>query len=236
VRLDEDELRNWLAANWDPGLPLRTWWARLAASGWAAADWPEDRGGRGLSRTDASTVNLLIREHGAVPAPGGFSVGMAGPTILAHGDEEQQVRLLPEMLDGSVAYCQLFSEPSAGSDLAGLSTRAERDGDEWVVTGQKVWTSGGQVADKAILVARTNPDVAKHAGLSYFVIDMHQPGVEVRPLREMTGRAFFNEVFLTGARIPARDLIGGEGNGWAVANTTLAAAGHGRRQPRPAGR
>jgi alkylation response protein AidB-like acyl-CoA dehydrogenase len=147
---------------------------------------------------------------------------MAGPTVLAHGDDDQKGRLLGEMLDGSVAYCQLFSEPAAGSDLAGLATRAELDGDDWVVTGQKVWTSSGQLADKAMLVARTDPDLPKHAGLSYFIVDMHQPGVDVRPLREMTGRAFFNEVFLNEARVPARDLLGGRGNGWAVANTTLA--------------
>jgi alkylation response protein AidB-like acyl-CoA dehydrogenase len=126
------------------------------------------------------------------------------------------------MVDGTDAVCQLFSEPNAGSDLAGLQCRAERDGDEWVVNGQKVWTSGGQIANKAMLVARTDIDVPKHAGISYFIIDMLQPGVEVRPLREMTGHAFFNEVFLTNARVPTVDLIGGEGNGWAVANTTLA--------------
>jgi alkylation response protein AidB-like acyl-CoA dehydrogenase len=147
---------------------------------------------------------------------------MAGPTLLVHGSDEQRARHLRAMVDGTDAYCQLFSEPNAGSDLAGLQTRAERDGDHWVVNGQKVWTSGGQIANKAMLVARTNPDVPKHAGISYFIIDVLQPGVEIRPLKEMTGRAFFNEVFLTDARVPIGDLIGGEGNGWAVANTTLA--------------
>jgi alkylation response protein AidB-like acyl-CoA dehydrogenase len=217
-----DEVNRWLTANWDATLSLRAWWSRLAESGWAVPDWPTDWYGQGLTRADAILVSRAIQDHSAVPAPTGFGVGMAGPTMLAHGDVDQKSRLLHEIIDGSVAYCQLFSEPGAGSDLAGLGTRAERDGDDWVVTGQKVWTSDGRLADKAMLLARTNIDVAKHAGLSYFIIDMHQPGVEVRPLREMTGRAYFNEVFLTEARVPHRDLIGGEGNGWAVANTTLA--------------
>jgi alkylation response protein AidB-like acyl-CoA dehydrogenase len=147
---------------------------------------------------------------------------MAGPTLLVHGTDDQKARLLPGMVTGTDAYCQLFSEPNAGSDLAGLQTRAERDGDDWVVTGQKVWTSNGQIANKAMLLARTNVDVPKHAGISYFLIDFRQPGIEVRPLREMTGRSFFNEVFITEARVRGEDLIGGDGNGWAVANTTLA--------------
>jgi alkylation response protein AidB-like acyl-CoA dehydrogenase len=147
---------------------------------------------------------------------------MAGPMLLVHGTADQQARHLPGMVTGTDAYCQLFSEPNAGSDLAGLQCRADRDGDHWVVNGQKVWTTGGQIANKAILVARTNPAVPKHAGISFFIIDVRQPGVEIRPLREMTGRSYFNEVFLTDARVAADDLVGGEGNGWAVANTTLA--------------
>ena len=130
-------------------------------------------------------------------------------------------RLLPGMLNGADAYCQLFSEPNAGSDLAGLQCRAVRDGDGFVVNGQKVWTSSAQIANKAMLLARTDVDVPKHAGLSYFIVDVDQPGVEIRPIREMTGRALFSEVFLTDVRVPAANLIGGEGNGWAVANTTL---------------
>jgi alkylation response protein AidB-like acyl-CoA dehydrogenase len=216
------ELHEWLEASWDPDLTVRAWWQRLADAGWAQPHWPVEWHGRGLSRVASSAVSVAIRDFGAVPGVGGFATGLAGPTLLAHGTDDQRRRLLPGMVNGADAYCQLFSEPNAGSDLAGLQTRAVRDGDEWVVNGQKVWTSSGQIADKAILVARTNVDVPKHAGISYFIVDMHQPQIDVRPLREMTGRAFFNEVFIEGARIPADDLIGGEGEGWAVANTTLA--------------
>ena len=183
-----------------------------------AAEWY----GRGLSRADGLGVSVAIRGFGAVPGPVGFATGMAGPTLLVHGTDDQKRRHLRGMVTGSDGYCQLFSEPNAGSDLAGLQTSAVLDGDDWVVNGQKVWTSGGQVANKAMLVARTNVDVPKHAGISYFLIRMDQPGIEVRPLREMTGRSFFNEVFITDARVPADDLIGGEGQGWTVANTTLA--------------
>ena len=158
---------------------------------------------------------------------------------MAHGTDEQKERYLRDIVTGSEAWCQLFSEPGAGSDLAGLSTTAVRDGDEWVVNGQKVWTSGGQVADLGMLLARTDPDVPKHQGITYFAFDMHQPGVEVRPLREMTGRALFNEVFLTDARVRDDDVIGGLNNGWAVANTTLAferAGPRRRRRRRPRAR
>jgi alkylation response protein AidB-like acyl-CoA dehydrogenase len=147
---------------------------------------------------------------------------LAGPTIAAHGTDEQRERFVRPIVTGTQAWCQLFSEPGAGSDLAGLSTRAERDGEEWVVTGQKVWTSGGQIADMGMLLARTDPDVPKHQGITYFAFDMRQAGVEVRPLREMTGRALFNEVFINEARVGDDAIIGGTNNGWAVANTTLA--------------
>ena len=216
------ELRSWLGKQWDPDLTLREWWARLGESGWAAPMWPVGQFGRGLSLAGAAQVGDAIVEFGAVPGPGGFGVGMVGPTLFTHGDDAQRHRHLHDIATGTRAWCQLFSEPGAGSDLAGLQTRAEADGDTWVVNGQKVWTSGGQYADWAMLLARTDVDVPKHAGISYFLIDMHQPGIEVRPLREMTGRSFFNEVFLTDARASAQDLVGGEGNGWAVANTTLA--------------
>jgi alkylation response protein AidB-like acyl-CoA dehydrogenase len=146
---------------------------------------------------------------------------LAGPTIAVHGTDEQKRRYLRDIVTGQRAWCQLFSEPGAGSDLAGLNARAVRDGDEWIVNGQKVWTSGGHVADLGMLIARTDPDQPKHAGISYFAIDMRQPGIEVVPLREMTGRSLFNEVFLTEARVSDEALIGGLNNGWRVANTTL---------------
>jgi alkylation response protein AidB-like acyl-CoA dehydrogenase len=146
---------------------------------------------------------------------------MAAPTILAHGDAAQIERFVPPILDGSHKWCQLFSEPGAGSDLAGLSTRAERDGDQWIITGQKVWTSGAQDSDMGMLLARTDPSVPKHGGISWFAFSLDQPGIDIRPLREMTGRAIFNEVFLDGAVCHAQDLIGGQGNGWNVARSTL---------------
>ncbi len=147
---------------------------------------------------------------------------LAAPTIAASGTTDQRERYVRPIVTGAEAWCQLFSEPGAGSDLAGLQTRAQRDGDGWVVSGQKVWTSGGQVADLGMLLARTDPDAPKHQGITYFAFDMRQPGVEVRPLREMTGRSLFNEVFITEARVGDDAVIGGLNNGWAVANTTLA--------------
>ena len=154
-------------------------------------------------------VQNAIAEFGALGAPGGLGLLLAAPTIAVHGTPEQKERYIRPIVTGQQAWCQLFSEPDAGSDLAGLQTRAERDGDEWVITGQKVWTSAGQIADLGMLLARTNPDVPKHQGITYFAFDMQQPGVEVRPLREMTGRALFNEVFITEARVSDAAIIGG---------------------------
>jgi len=225
VSLSDDvtaELKDWLSENWDPELTVGRWWERLGNAGWSAPALPEHSFGRGLSRDDSIRVQRTIAEFGALGAPGGLGLMLAAPTIATHGDEEQRHRYVGDIVTGRAAWCQLFSEPNAGSDLAGLQTRAERDGDEFVVNGQKVWTSGGQVADMGMLLARTDPGVPKHRGISYFALDMHQPGIEVRPLREMTGRALFNEVFITDARVPAKAVIGGLNNGWAVANTTLA--------------
>jgi len=215
------EVKQWVTDAWDPELTVAEWWKRLAASGYAAPMLPENLGGRGYPRHLATLVSNLLGEHGVVGPPGGLGLMLAAPTIAVHGSPEQQAEHIPPILDGTNAWCQLFSEPGAGSDLAGLGTKAELDGDEYVITGQKVWTSGGQIANWGMLIARTNPDAPKHQGISYFAFQMDQPGVEVRPLREMTGRAMFNEVFIDEARVPVANLIGGLNNGWAVANTTL---------------
>jgi len=215
------EVRAWLEDNWDPELTLAEWWERLADSGWAVPTWPEEWFGRGLTGDLAAIVSRELREAGAVGPPAGLGLMLAGPTIVAHGSDEQKRRYLRPIVTGQEAWCQLFSEPGAGSDLASLQARAVKDGDEWVVNGQKVWTSGAQVADLGMLLARTDVDVPKHRGITYFAIEMDQPGVDVRPLREMTGRALFNEVFLDDARVHDDDRIGDLGQGWAVANTTL---------------
>ena len=205
----------------DPELSLIEWRTRLLDGGWAAPLWPADWFGRGFNQEQASVVAEVFRERGVVPAASIGPRGLAAETILAHGSDDQKRRYLRPILTGEHAWCQLFSEPGSGSDLAGLSNKAERDGDGWRINGQKVWNTSAHHADFAILLARTNFDVPKHQGISYFLIDMRQPGVEVRPLKQMNGHASFNEVFMTDAHVPAHDLIGGEGNGWAVAATTL---------------
>jgi len=216
------EVTAWLEENWDPDITVGEWWERLGTSGWAAPTWPAEWYGRGLSREEGVRVQRAVADFGALGAPGGLGLMLAGPTIVTHGSDEQKERYLGDIVTGRRAWCQLFSEPGAGSDLAGLQSRAVKDGDEWVVNGQKVWTSGGQAADLGMLIARTDPDVPKHQGITYFALDMHQEGVDVRPLREMTGRSLFNEVFLTDARVGDDAIIGGLNKGWAVANTTLA--------------
>jgi alkylation response protein AidB-like acyl-CoA dehydrogenase len=217
-----DELRTWLEEQWDADLSVGDWWERLGTAGWSAPTWPTDAFGRGLSRSTGVQCQQLIAEFGALPAPGGLGLLLAGPTIATHGTDEQKQHYLYDIVTGRKGWCQLFSEPGAGSDLAGLQCKAVRDGDEWVVNGQKVWTSGGHISDLGMLIARTDPDLPKHQGITYFAIDMHQPGVDIRPLKEMTGRALFNEVFLSDARVPDHAIIGGLNKGWAVANTTLA--------------
>ncbi len=224
MTLDEvrTEVKGWLSEAWDPDLTVAEWWARLADSGWAVPTWPEQWLGKGLGRDAAAVVGQEIRAAGAIGAPAGLGMLLAGPTIVTHGTDEQKDRYLRPIVDGSEAWCQLFSEPGAGSDLASVQTKAERDGDEWIINGQKVWTSGGQSADLGMLLARTDPDAPKHKGITYFAFSMDQPGVEVRPLREMTGRALFSEVFFDDARVADDACIGGLNNGWVVANTTLA--------------
>jgi alkylation response protein AidB-like acyl-CoA dehydrogenase len=214
------DAEQWLADNWDPALTVAEWWQRLADAGLSSPTLAEPWG-RGWSPPQAVAFGATMAERGALGGPGGIGMMLAAPTILSHGSPELIERLVPRILNGQHGWCQLFSEPGAGSDLAGLQTKAERDGDEWVVNGQKVWTSGGQWADYGILVARSNPELPKHQGITYFAFPMRQAGVEVRPLREMTGRAIFNEVFLTDARVAHDDVIGEVNGGWKVANTTL---------------
>jgi alkylation response protein AidB-like acyl-CoA dehydrogenase len=217
-----DEARAWFEENWDPDLTLREWWARLGPSGWGTPAWPVEWFGKGLASDQVNAVAAVRDEVGAVGPPAGLSVMLAGPTIITHGPDDVRERFLRDIVTGAKAWCQLFSEPGAGSDLASLQAKAVQDGDEWIVNGQKVWTSGAQVADLGMLLARTNPDAPKHQGITYFVIDMHQDAaIDVRPLREMTGRALFNEVFLSDARVSNADIVGELNNGWAAAMTTL---------------
>jgi alkylation response protein AidB-like acyl-CoA dehydrogenase len=218
-----EQVRAWLEENWDPDLTVAEWWERLGLAGWSSPLLPVDCYGRGMSRSDAVAVAREIAEFGAMGAPSGLGLLLAAPTIAAHGSREQIDTYIRDIVTGQKAWCQLFSEPGAGSDLAGLSCKAERDGDEYIVNGQKVWTSLGQSADMGMLIARTNFDVPKHQGISWMAIDMHQPGVEVRPLVEMTGHAMFNEVFLSDARVPVHAVVGEVNNGWAATNTTLQA-------------
>ena len=199
----------------------REWQRTLFEGGWAGITWPKGHGGRGGRPIEQVIFNQEQARYGVSNGAFMISIGMAGPTILAHGTDDQRDRFLPPMLRGDELWCQLFSEPGAGSDLANLATRAERDGDEWVVNGQKVWTSSPDRARWGMLLARTDADVPKHRGISYFLLDMATPGIDVRPLRQMTGESHFSEVFLDHVRVPAVNLLGGEGEGWRVAQTTL---------------
>jgi alkylation response protein AidB-like acyl-CoA dehydrogenase len=217
-----DEVRRFVKSTWDPTMTLRQWWQMLAEAGLSFPGWPVSHGGRGLSAADARAARGAIDAENIIGPPGGIGANLAAPTLLKHGAEHLLQRFLPGIARGTDGWCQLFSEPGAGSDLAGLRTRAEPDGDEWLVNGQKVWNSNAHTADFGLLLARTNPDAPKHRGLSYFVLAMDQPGVETRPLRQMNGDAQFDEVFLTGARVGTDQLVGSLGDGWMIANTTLA--------------
>ncbi len=221
-RLAED-VHEWVEANWNLDLTVREWWRRLAEAGYAYPAWPAGVGGSGASWSAARTVTAALAERRVVGPPAGhLAAGLAAPTILTHGTPGQIRELVRPIATGEAAWCQLFSEPGSGSDLASVAARAERDGDEWVVTGQKVWNSSADRADMAMLLARTDVDQPKHRGITYFVVDMHQPGIEVRPLRVMDGSAPFCEVFLTEARVRADHQIGALNEGWRVAQTTLA--------------
>lgn len=216
------ELRAWLRDNWDPELPLVDWRKRLVAAGWAVPSWSPEWYGRGLPEWAEGVVAAELRAFGAVGPPIGVGTWLAAPTIMEYGSDELKKELLLPILTGEHTWCQLFSEPGAGSDLAGLTTSAVRQGGDWVVNGQKVWNTNAQHADLGLLVARTDWDAPKHRGLTYFVLPMRQPAVEVRPILEMNWHASFNEVFMNNARIPGRYVVGEVGDGWRVAMATLA--------------
>ena len=199
----------------------RAWHEVVVEHGWAALTWPAEYGGRGLGPVEQIVWNQELARQGIGESLYVVGIGMAGPTIIAHGSDEQKRRYLDPMRTGEEIWCQLFSEPGAGSDLAALATRAVRDGDDWVVTGQKTWCSGAHYGDFGILLARTDPSLPKHDGITYFLTEMRAPGVEVRPLRQMTGGSHFNEVFLNEVRIPDERRLGPVGGGWGVAMTTL---------------
>jgi alkylation response protein AidB-like acyl-CoA dehydrogenase len=225
-----DELRGWLEAN-DPGREpegdeagfqfRRDWQKTLYDAGWAGISWPKEYGGRGASLIEQAIFNEEIVRAQAPQMANVLALAMGGPTVIAHGTDAQKERYLQPILSAEEIWCQGFSEPDSGSDLASVKTRAVRDGDGWVVTGQKVWTTLAHHSKWCMLVARTDTEAAKHKGLTYFLLDMEQDAVQVRPLRQITGESEFNELFIEEARIPDENIVGGEGNGWMVAITTL---------------
>lgn len=225
-----EEARTWLAANVPSADELqgldeigkaKLWQKRKFDSGWACIRWPKEYGGRG-----ATSIENVIwgQEESKFSVPGGvFAIGqgMAAPTLMAWANEEQKRELLPPLASGEKIWCQLFSEPAGGSDLAAARTKAEKDGDEWVINGQKIWTSGAHYSDYGIIVVRTDPNAQKHKGLSYFFLDMKSPGIEVKPIKQISGGANFNEVYFTDVRVPDEQRLGAVGQGWQVALTTL---------------
>jgi alkylation response protein AidB-like acyl-CoA dehydrogenase len=226
-----EEIRAWLDANLPENFQdlkgeerkqfNEQWVRKLFEGGWICASWPKEYGGKGLTTMQQVVLSEEFARAGAPMRADFFGDTLVGPTILQWGTEEQKKEFLPQILKGQIAWCQGFSEPDAGSDLAGLSARAELDGDEWVVNGQKVWTTQAQYADYVFLLARTDPSAPKHAGISYLLVPMKQPGVEVRPIEQVDGSNEFNEVFFNNARAPKENVVGGVNNGWKVAMTTL---------------
>jgi alkylation response protein AidB-like acyl-CoA dehydrogenase len=225
-----DELRGWLKENHPGSGPSdeqglfefrRAWQRQLHKAGWAGIAWPQEYGGRGATLIEQAIFNEEMVRARTPQVANVLGLAMGGPTVIAHGTEDQRRRYLPAILSAEEIWCQGFSEPDSGSDLASLKTRAVRAGDEWVITGQKVWTTFAQHAKWCMLLARSDPEAPRHRGLTYFLMDMQQSGVQVRPLRQITGESEFNELFIEEARVPRENVIGGEGNGWAVAITTL---------------
>ena len=226
-----DGVRTWLRDNHpgpEPEAGLdevmdfrRDWQKKLHEAGWAGISWPKEYGGRGATMIEQAIFAAEASRQEAPSPANVLGLAMGGPVVIAHGSEEQKARYLEQILTGEEIWCQGFSEPESGSDLASLKTRAVKDGDEWVVTGQKVWTTFAQYAKWCMLVARTDSDAPKHQGLTYFLMDMKQEGVQTRPLVQITGEGEFNEVFFEEARVPEANVVGGVGNGWAVAITTL---------------
>jgi alkylation response protein AidB-like acyl-CoA dehydrogenase len=229
------EIRGWLEENlpagwFDPGFSMSaderqrfsdTWTKKLFAGGWICAGWPVEYGGKGLSLMDQVVLSEEFARANAPLRADFFGDVLVGPTILQWGTDEQKKEFIPKILNGTIAWCQGFSEPDAGSDLASLKTSAVLDGDEWVINGQKVWTTEAQHADYVFLLTRTNPDAPQHAGISFLLVPMHQEGVEVRPITQVDGTAEFNEVFFTNVRCPKDNVVGAVNNGWKVAMTTL---------------
>jgi len=233
-----DEVRDWLGKNlpvdWvarlrqgsDVPRPeayrfLSDWQRRMYEAGFVGLTWPKEYGGRGLSFMEEMILQEEMALHKAPPVLNILAIGMAGPTIIAYGTEEQKKRYPAKMLSCEEIWCQGYSEPNAGSDLAALQTRAVKDGEHYVVNGQKVWTSLAHVADWMMLLARTDPDAPKHKGITYFLVDMHSPGITVKPLKQLTGDAEFNEVYFDNVRVHDSQILGGLNNGWAVGMTTL---------------
>jgi alkylation response protein AidB-like acyl-CoA dehydrogenase len=226
------ELRDWLTEHPPPGIEvaataadariLREWQRTLHADGWVGVHWPVEYGGRGASLTQVAIYNEELARAGAPPLLGRAGITLVGPTLMAHGTEPQRARWMKRILGGDDVWCQLFSEPGAGSDLAALATRGVKRGGVYRVTGQKVWSSYASFADMGIALVRTDPDAPQHKGISMLAIDMKSTGVDVRPLRQMTGEYEFNEVFLDDVEVPVEHLVGPEHEGWRVANTTLA--------------
>ncbi|MET0377145.1 MAG: acyl-CoA dehydrogenase family protein [Rhizorhabdus sp.] len=227
VQKVREEVRSWLAEHWDAdkkqakaGGPTEAWLGAVADAGWAVPSWPTEYWGRGLDKDETSAVINEFRKVGAHGA-GQDRTNIPASSIMQFGSEELKREMIPEVLRGT-SICLLYSEPGAGSDLAAVRTRADRHGDEYKVAGQKVWTSGARTAKYGLLLARTNWDVPKHQGLSFLIMAMNQPGVEIRPINQITGDSHFNEVFLDGATVPAKNMVGKEGEGWKVLQTALA--------------